>query len=494
MKIIRFFDYSDEGVLMKNLPFRIVVPAVFWLCVMTAIASPAQNFKTLLNFDGTKGANSYATLVQGLDGNFYGATEFGGPTEAGTVFKITPSGTLTTLYTFPDFSDGCNPAAGLALGLDGNFYGTTSTCGESSTGCPFGCGTVFRITPAGQMTTLHTFDSTDGYQPEAAMILGGNGNFYGTTELGGTNGYGTVFEMTRAGKLTTLHSFAGYPAEGAFPTAGLVQVANGTLFGTTERGGSSQACQTFSGVYGCGTVFKITPAGTLTTLHSFDTTDGAIPDGGLVQASTGSLYGTTSDVATSTFGTIFKITPTGTLTTLYNFCSQAGCADGSYPASGLTQGSDGNLYGTTGQAGSGNAGTVFEITTAGTLTTLHSFDGADGAAPFAGLLQATSGNVYGTTSTGGTNEADGTVFGLVLGLPRFIQTNPASGAVGSSVIILGNSLAGTSGVTFNGTAATFTVVSSTEVKATVPTGATTGLVQATTPNGTLKSNTVFQVR
>jgi uncharacterized repeat protein (TIGR03803 family) len=486
-------DSSNGVFMMKVLRFRMVVPAVFCLCVMTATASPAQSFRTLLNFDGTHGANPYATLVQGLDGNFYGTTEFGGPISAGTVFKLTPSGTLTTLYTFPNFSDGCNPVGGLVLGSDGNFYGSTSTCGATSSLCTFGCGTTFKITPAGVLTTLHTFAATDGYQPEAAMIQGANGNFYGTTELGGTLGYGTVFEMTRSGKITVLHSFAGYPAEGAYPIAGLVQSANGTLYGTTERGGSSTACQTFGGVFGCGTVFKITSSGTLTTLHSFDTTDGALPDGGLVQSGS-SLYGTTSDVATSTFGTVFKITPSGTLTTVYNFCSQAGCADGAYPASGLVKATDGNLYGTTSQAGTGNAGTVFEVTTAGTLTTLHSFDQADGEAPFGGLSQATNGNLYGSTSVGGANEADGTIFGLSVGLPRFVQTIPASGAVGSSVTILGNSLTGTSAITFNGTAATFAVVSATEIQATVPTGATTGLVQASTTHGTLTSNAVFQVK
>jgi uncharacterized repeat protein (TIGR03803 family) len=247
-------------------------------------------------------------------------------------------------------------------------------------------------------------------------------------------------------------------------------------------------------VFGCGTVFKITPAGTLTMLHNFDTTDGAIPAGGLVQGATGALYGTTSDIATSTFGSVFQITPAGVLTTIYNFCSQPSCADGSYPESGLIKATDGNLYGTTGQAGTGNGGTVFKITTAGTLTTLHSFNGADGQGPFGGLLQATDGTLYGTTSTGGTNEADGTVFNLSVGLIRFVQTNPTSGGVGSTVIILGNAFGGTSAVTFNGTGAMFTVVSPTEIKARVPAGATTGRVQVTTPNGALTSNTVFQVR
>ena len=474
--------------------FRMVVPAVFCLCMLTAIVSPAQNFRTLLNFDGTNGANPNATLVQGPDGNFYGTTEFGGPRSAGTVFKITPSGTLTTLFTFPNFSDGCNPAAGLVLGSDGNFYGTTATCGVVSNSCTFGCGTVFKITTDGVETRLHTFNANDGYQPAASMIQGSNGNFYGTTEFGGSNGLGVIFEMTPSGKVTVLHSFAGFPAEGAFPIGGVVQAPNGTLFGTTERGGSSRACETFSGVFGCGTVFKIGPTGgTLTVLHSFDTSDGALPDGGLALAG-GSLYGTTSDVATSTFGTVYKLTPAGTLTTLYNFCSQAGCADGAFPFSGLVKASDGNLYGTTEQAGTGNGGTVFEITTAGALTTLHSFDQADGQAPFAGLLQATNGGFYGSTSVGGTNPSDGTIFKLSVGLSQFLQTNPASGTEGTSVMILGNGLADVRAITFNGTAATFTVVSPTLIKAQVPAGATTGLVRATTPHGPLTSNAVFQVK
>ena len=134
--------------MMQSPRLRMVVPVFFLMCVLTSIAS-AQSFRTLVNFDGTHGANPFANLIQGPDGNFYGTTEFGGPISAGTVFRITPSGTLTTLYTFPNFSDGCNPGAGLVLGSDGNFYGSTETCGGTSTGCTFGCGTIFRITPTG---------------------------------------------------------------------------------------------------------------------------------------------------------------------------------------------------------------------------------------------------------------------------------------------------------------------------------------------------------
>jgi uncharacterized repeat protein (TIGR03803 family) len=155
---------------------------------------------------------------------------------------------------------------------------------------------------------------------------------------------------------------------------------------------------------------------------------------------------------------------------------------------------DGNLYGTTEQAGTGGGGTVFEITTAGDLTTLHSFDSSDGAAPFGGLLQATNGGFYGTTSVGGTNEADGTIFNVSVGLRRFVQTNPSSGTVGTSIMILGNALTGASAVSFNGTPATFTVVSPTQIKAQVPSGATSGIVKVATPKGTLTSNAVFQVK
>jgi uncharacterized repeat protein (TIGR03803 family) len=259
--------------------------------------------------------------------------------------------------------------------------------------------------PAQTFTTLHSFDNgTDGESPEAGLVQGTDGKFYGTTELGGTNGYGTVFSITADGKLATLHSF--HFTDGAAPFGELVRAANGQLYGTTAGGGASNAC---SG--GCGTVFKITLGGTLTTLHSFDGTDGSSPYAGLIQATNGNFYGTTKGGGANNGGTIFRITAGGKLTIIHNFCLQGGQFCGWYPQAGLVQGSDGDFYGTTVFGGAGcesdygyGCGTVFKITPNGRLTTLHSFcvgNGGctDGSNPLAGLVQDTEGNFYGTTTS-----------------------------------------------------------------------------------------------
>jgi uncharacterized repeat protein (TIGR03803 family) len=450
---------------------------IFFLCVFCAvgaISSPGQTLTTLVNFDGANGANLYmVSLVQGTDGNFYGTTAGGGANGDGTVFKMTAGGTLTTLHSF-DRTDGANPYAGLVLATNGNFYGTTIAGGAN------GEGTVFKMTAGGTLTTLHSFDGTDGSEPYAGLVQATNGNFYGTTFSSGANGDGTIFKITPGGTLTTLFSFDG--PHGASPIAGLVQATNGNFYGVASGGGAN----------GDGTVFEITPGGKLTTLLNFDGADGAGPYGGLVQAANGSFYGTTGGGGTNPDGTVFEITPGGTLTHLYSFCSQTSCADGRTPTAGLVLATDGNFYGTTGGGGANGDGTVFEITPGGTLTTLHSFDGPDGETPYGGLVQGTNGNFYGTTDVGGAN-GDGTVFSLSVGLGPFVETLPTSGKVGAAVIILGTNLTGATSVTFNGLAATFTVVSGSEIKTTVPSGATTGQVKVTTPSGTLTSNVNFLV-
>jgi uncharacterized repeat protein (TIGR03803 family) len=227
-------------------------------------------------------------------------------------------------------------------------------------------------------------------------------------------------------------------------------------------------------------------------LHSFANTDGIQPQAGLVQASNGSLYGTTQGGGTNNEGTVFKITQGGTLTSLHSFCSQTGCPDGSSPYAGLVQATDGNLYGTTKFGGANNDGTIFKITLSGTLTTLHSFDATDGSDPYAALVQDTNGSFYGTTLTNGSNTY-GTVFRLSVGLPPFLETQTTSGKVGAAVKILGAKLTGATSVTFNGTAAVFKVVSNSLITTTVPQGATTGFISVTTPQRKLKSNRKFVV-
>ncbi|MGA2590581.1 MAG: choice-of-anchor tandem repeat GloVer-containing protein [Bryobacteraceae bacterium] len=468
--------------------------AVFALSATTAIVLHAQTFTTLHSLDGTdgEGENPVAALVQATNGDLYGTTGLGGANAAGTVFKITPSGTLTTFYSFCSQSgctDGSRPYAGLIQATNGDFYGTTYFGGGAKDD-----GTVFKITPSGALRTLYSFCSqsgcTDGGLPDAGLVQAANGNFYGTTDGGGANAAGTVFKITTGGKLTTLYSFCAQSGctDGQYPDAGLIQATNGDFYGTT------------SGSSGVGTVFKITTGGKLTTLHSFCSqsgcTDGQYPYAGLVQATNGDFYGTTSAGGASGHGTVFKITPSGALRTLYSFCSQSGCTDGSGPYAGLIQATNGDLYGTTEYGGAYGYGTVFEMTPGGTLTTLYSFCAqsgcTDGQYPYAGLVQDTNGTFYGTTEYGGAY-GDGTIFTLSVGLGPFVRTLPTSGKVGAAVKILGTGLTGSTSVTFNGTAATFTVVSASEITTTVPVGATTGTAQVVTPSATLSSNVPFQV-
>jgi uncharacterized repeat protein (TIGR03803 family) len=465
------------------------------LCAATAIALPAQTFTTIHSFDGTDGKNPYAGLIQADNGDGYGTTENGGTSTTcdggcGTVFKITPGGTLKTLYSFCVQSgcpDGQYPYAGLFQDANGDFYGTTSAGGAS------GFGTVFKITPTA-LTTLHSFGGTDGENPWAGLIQGTDGNFYGTTVNGGAdNGQGTVFKMTPGGTLTTLHTFCEQAegtscVDGQHPEAGLVQAANGDFYGTTSAGGALAAG-------GHGTIFKITTSGALTTLYRFcaqsGCSDGSGPQAGLVQGTDGNFYGTTSAGGASEHGEVFKVTPGGALTTLYSFCSQVACSDGSVPEAGLVQATDGNFYGTTSTGGTNRAGTVFEIAPSGTLTTLHSFVSPN-AGHQAGLVQATNGDFYGTTWGGGADQY-GTVFNLSVGLSPFVKPLPPSGKVGAAVRILGSNLTGATSVTFNGAAAVFTEVSNSEITTTVPAGATSGEVQVVTPSGTLSSNVPFRV-
>jgi uncharacterized repeat protein (TIGR03803 family) len=340
---------------------------------------------------------------------------------------------------------------------------------------------VFKITPNGNLATLHSFDNTHGANPTAALVEGGNGSFYGTTINGAANNFGTIFNITSLGSFITRHVFD--ETDGESPNAGLVRAIDGNFWGTTETGGT-----------GFGTIYKVTPSGTLTTLHRFSGMDGSNPLAGLIQASDGDFYGVTSQGGTAAGsaigpGTIFKIGPQGALVTLHIFDTTGGY----FPTGTLVQGSDGNLYGTTEYGGAPGLGTIFVITPAGAFTKLHEFAGTEGAFPVGGLAQATNGNFYGTTLNGG-NGGFGTVFLFSAGLAPIVKTLPVSGKVGAPVTILGTQLIGASAVTFNGTPASFTVNrTGTAITTTVPAGASTGTVQVSIPAHTLSSYPVFTV-
>jgi len=379
----------------RNLPA--IVAAII---TMGCITVSAQTLTTLHSFNGGDGLSPDAALVRGSDGNFYGTTALGGTNSKGTAFKIDAAGTLTTLHSFSGFPlDGAVPVAGLMQDNLGIFHGTTASGGT------FFQGTVFGMTSSGVTLVVHSFNSFlgEGAVPTAGLVQGSDGNFYGTTVSGGDHFKGTVFKITLLGTLTTLHSFTGSPSDGAVPLAGLVQGTDGNFYGTTTAGGAHFQ----------GTVFQITPAGTITVLHSFSgyPTEGAAPTAGLVRGSDGNFYGTTASGGAHYQGTVFKIDTTGNLTTLHSFSGSP--SDGTGPVAGLAQGTDGNFYGTTATGGAHYQGTLFEITPAGALTVLHSFSGSpsEGAGPVAGLVQGTDGNFYGTTALGGTN-SKGTVFKL----------------------------------------------------------------------------------
>jgi uncharacterized repeat protein (TIGR03803 family) len=479
--------------------------AALILSAITAACLPAQTLTTLYTFSCTQtgcpdGGSPEGPLVQATNGDLYGTTPIGGANGGGTVFKITPAGAFTTIYNFCSQTgcrDGEQPDAGLIQATNGDLYGTTALGGDSTYSYAGG-GTVFKVTPSGALTTLYRFCSQpgclDGASPVAGLVQASDGDFYGTTTGD------TVFKITPSGTLTTLYRFCSQSGctDGEYPYGGLVQAANGDLYGTTNFGGTAT---TGCGVLvqgACGTIFKITPTGTLTTLHSFcvqsGCADGVGPAWPLIQAPDGNFYGTTVGLIFllnlyNPPGSIFKMTPNGEVTTLH--ATPPG-------PSGVMQATDGNLYGTVSGGGSGY-GAIFKLTPGGTVTTLYGFCSQggcpDGAYPIAGLVQATNGDFYGTTTKSNIYQLydSGTVFRLSAGLRPFVETLPAYGVVGAHIKILGTDLTGATSVTFNGIVAAFEVVSRTEIVAIVPAGASSGEVQVVTPGGTLSSNLPFRV-
>ena len=357
-------------------------------------------------------------LAPGTNGLLYGTTQFGGAWNLGTVFSLDTNGVFTTLASFAG-SNGANPYAAPVQGADGYFYGTTFQGGD------YNQGTVFVMAADGTLTTRYSFTGTgDGANPSAALVQGGDGAFYGTTAAGGASGYGSVFRFTASGPFSTftnLHSFTG-GLDGKSPASALVQGADGNFYGLTASGGTS----------GKGNCFTITPAGALTTLHSFTGgNDGSSPAGALVLDSDGNFYGTATMSGLGQRGTVFRLTPNGALTTIHPFGDLI-LKDGVYPLGGVTQSSDGNLYGTTYADYLGGYGTVFRVSPdSGTFATLLYFDGCDdGSHPQAALLEDPAGNLYGTTPAGGPCQTSlGTLFRLSLGCSPQITDQPASQAV-----------------------------------------------------------------
>jgi uncharacterized repeat protein (TIGR03803 family) len=386
---------------MRGISIRSII--TFLILGSTALVG-GETLRTVCSFSETNGARPQAGLLLGNDGSFYGATAYGGDSGYGTAFHLTTNGALTTLTSF-SLTNGAYPQARLTSGNDGNLYGTTLQGGITNFTYSKGMGTIFRVTTNGTLTTLAAFSGTNGMEPLAELTLGNDGNFYGTTASGEAAIAGTVFKVTTNGTLTTLFYFSNTFAE---PRSGLALGVDGNYYGTTWLGGTINS----SYPSGLGTIFKITPGGTMTTLAAFNYTNGANPQGTLVRGNDGNFYGTTSAGGSNDLGTIFKVTTDGALTSLVSFSGP----DGAAPKAALTVGNNGDLYGTTFGNGINNNGTVFRLATNGALTTLATLY-LTNANPLAGLTLGDDGNFYGTTDLGGTSNSVypfgmGTIFSL----------------------------------------------------------------------------------
>lgn len=456
----------------------------------------------------TDGSGTDAPVIQGQDGRLYGTTYYdGGSARCGTIFAVNPDGTgFTVLHTFAD-TDGCNPTAGLVQADNGNLYGTVYTGG------PNHLGGIFRIAPDGSgYTVLHMFTNVnEGSNPRAGLIEGLDGRLYGTTMGGGAKGGGIVFAINPDGSgFSTIYAFGRNTTDGgASPRGGLVQGSDGTLYGTTSAGGQ----------YGQGSAFKLTLGGTFTVLHTFGATgDGKSPHAELLLASDGRLYGTAASGGSKEAGLVFSVGTDGSgYTVIHTFLG--GSTDGSVPETGLIQDDSGALVGTTTGGGAKNWGTVYSLTLGlarpapatrmiapasgptGTSILIHGryFVGVSGvtvggtsatfSVPSAEWMRVTvpanavSGPVVITTPAGSVTAGQ---FKVLLTVSSLSVT---SGDLGQRVVITGSGFSGVKTVSFNGAHAAFTIDSPTQISTSVPAGASTGPITVSTTDASAVSPT-----
>jgi uncharacterized repeat protein (TIGR03803 family) len=376
--------------------------AALALALFVVPSGVAQTFKVLHEF-GSPGDGSEPTsgVVVDTVGNLYGVTSQGGSFDYGILFRLDTTGKDDLLHSFLG-AEGLGPYGGLLMDAAGNLYGTTGNGGTPENGgCAHGCGTVFKRDTAGHQTVLYTFSgTTDGGDPDAALILDAAGNLYGTTYNGGVQscyvsyGCGVIFKLDTANHETVLYSFTD-GIDGKDPQ-GLVADTAGNLYTVTYDGGA----------YGKGAILKLDyQYGTLSVLYSFTGgSDSGDPRGPLIRDAAGNLYGTTYGVGIGIQGNgvVFKLDNAGNYSVLYSF---AGGADGSYPSALVMDGA-GNLYGTTLAGGTisgcyyGSCGTVFKLDSNYHKSVLHNFTGSDGQLPDA-LSMDKAGKLYGTTLGGG---------------------------------------------------------------------------------------------
>lgn len=443
---------------------RAILMLCFSMGLLLSVPRPArgQGYQDLHDFGAFAGTPQFPwQMAQGRDGNLYGVTGTGGLHSKGTIFKIGPSGGFTALHSF-DGPHGSTPVGGLTLGLDGNLYGMAEEGGAQ------GYGNIFRITPAGAFTVLYDFKGdTDGGLPVSPLIVGADGNFYGTSYPD------TAFRMTPEGVLTVISKIPN------FSQGPLLQAKDGTFYGVSD----------YAGKYSAGSVFRIS-GGTYTILHSFDGPSGSYPTSGLVEGADGNFYGTTTAGGSDNAGVVYRISPTGAYHVMVDW-DNVHTRDGYQSYAGLVAGADGNLYGVTIWGGQFGNGVVFSLTTDGDYKVLYNFNAPSGDGAYASLLQHTNGKLYGITNRGGAGQ-DGVIYGFNDNLEPFARLITRSGLVGDTVGILGRGFSQASAVEFNGTAASFHVISNTYMTATVPSGET-GFVTVELASGHLTSGSIFRV-
>jgi uncharacterized repeat protein (TIGR03803 family) len=472
-----------------SLLLRVAAPAIALAALIGARPASAQTYTPLYTYPidsrNHSGIVTPGLMVQGTDGNLYGTNMDDQTFATGSAFRMTPTGKYKLVYPFCSAtacSDGTNPPGGLTLGQDGNLYGTTQNGGTKN------FGTVFSLTTSGKLSTLYNFTGgADFGAPQYPPFQAADGALYGVSGEPYAGDYSLIYKMVAKKKAETFSILTTFTYTNGATSNQPFLASDGAFYGTGLNGGDP-TCR-------CGVVYKMTAKGKVTDLHIFKgyPADGNEPAGAIAQGNDGNFYGATYAGGAYNQGAIFKITPAGKFTLLHSFEQAGSVLGGKNPLSGLTLGSDGNFYGSI-AGGQNGYGALYRVTTGGSVTFLYNFcppnsHCVDGFGPQTPLVQHTNGKFYGSTAG---NSLGGSVFySLDAGLAPFVRVASPTGRAGQIVRILGQGFRGTRSVWFGGRAARFQVLSDHNLVAIVPQGAGNAFVHVVTASGTLASNRAF---